>query len=186
MNKAVFLDKDGTLINDIPYNVNPDLITLADNSVTGLKRLQENGFKLIIVSNQSGVARGVFPEAALIAVKEKIEELLHISDVHLDGFHYCPHHTDGIVPEYSVDCNCRKPKPGMLTRAASELNIDLKVSWMIGDILNDVEAGNRSGAGSILIDNGNETEWIKGEFREPAYKAKNIDDAADFILSNPL
>ena len=185
MNKAVFLDKDGTLINDIPYNVNPKLITLAGNAITGLKRLQLQGYKLIIVSNQSGVARGLFNEAALIGVREKIEALLNKDDIHLDGFYYCPHHPDGIITGYSFDCDCRKPKPGMLLRAATELDIDLEVSWMIGDILNDVEAGNRSGAGSILIDNGNETEWIKGEFREPAYKATNINDAADFILNSP-
>ena len=183
MNKAVFLDKDGTLINDIPYNVDPDLIALSDDSVDGLRKLQKAGYKLIIVTNQSGVSRGFFKEASLKGVESRLNELLKTRHLKLDGFYYCPHHPDGIITEYAIACECRKPNPGMLKQSAKEHNIDLHRSWMIGDILNDVEAGNRAGVKSILIDNGNETEWIEGAFRKPVYTAKNINDAAGFILS---
>ncbi len=184
MQKAIFLDKDGTLINDIPYNVNPDLIELSEDSTSGLRRLQKAGFKLIVVTNQSGVSRGFFKETSLKGVEARLAELLEAEQIKLDGFYYCPHHPDGIIPEYAIDCECRKPNPGMLKQSAEEHYIDLHRSWMIGDILNDVEAGNRAGIRSILIDNGNETEWVEGAFRKPVYEAKNINDAADFILSH--
>jgi len=184
MEKAIFLDKDGTLIPDIPYNVNPDLITISDNALYGLKLLQNAGYLLIVVSNQSGVARGYFEESKLLLVEVKLQELLVANNLILKGFYYCPHHPDGVVTRYSIDCNCRKPQPGMLLQAAIDIHIDLAASWMIGDILNDVEAGNRAGCKTILIDNGNETEWIKGEYRTPLYTYKTINDCAEFILKS--
>ena len=183
MNKAIFLDKDGTLIPDIPYNVDPDKITLDNDVIEGLKSLQNEGFKLIIVSNQSGVARGYFTEDKLFLVARKLEELFKMNELHLDGFYYCPHHPNGNITKYNIDCNCRKPQPGMLLRASADHHIDLENSWMIGDILNDVEAGNRAGCKSILIDNGNETEWVRGEFRNPTITCKSINDAALQLLN---
>lgn len=182
-NKAIFLDKDGTLIPDIPYNVNPDLISLEDGAIKGLYALQSDGYLLIIISNQSGVAQGVFAEKALSGVHEKIVQLLKDNYINLDGFYYCPHHSSGSIQGYNIECACRKPKPGMILRAAQERNIDLSASWMIGDILNDVEAGNKAGCRTILIDNGNETEWIQNEWRKPDYLAGNIIEAAEFILN---
>ncbi|MGN6639938.1 MAG: D-glycero-alpha-D-manno-heptose-1,7-bisphosphate 7-phosphatase [Mucilaginibacter sp.] len=184
MEAAVFIDKDGTLIHDIPYNVDPDLIVLQDNSIEGLKDLQESGYKLIVVSNQSGVACGYFSEEALAVVEKKLRSLLGRHGIMLSGFYYCPHYVHGIIHEYAVDCYCRKPMPGMLLHAAEVNNIDLTSSWMIGDILNDVEAGNRAGCKTILIDNGNETEWQTGEFRTPTVSCHNINEAADCILKH--
>ena len=181
-NKAVFLDKDGTLIPDIPYNVEPDLITLEENAVEGLKRLQQDGYLLIIISNQSGVARGYFAEEQLQAVAQKLSALLAENGVTLNGFYYCPHHPEGTIDGFNVQCNCRKPQPGMLLKAAADHDIDLTHSWMIGDILNDVEAGNRAQCKTVLIDNGNETEWVAGEFREPTFTCKTINQAAEHIL----
>ncbi len=174
-NAAIFLDKDGTLIPDIPYNVNPGLITLATDAIEGLKMLDNKGYKLIVVSNQSGIARGYFAEEAMIGVKEKLEQLLALHQIKLSGFYYCPHHT--------TNCTCRKPQPGMLLEAANDHQIDLERSWMIGDILNDVEAGNRAGCSSVLIDNGNETEWLTGPYRNPTLKCASINEAAHHILS---
>jgi D,D-heptose 1,7-bisphosphate phosphatase len=184
MEAAVFIDKDGTLIHDIPYNVDPDLIALQDNSIEGLKMLCDSGYKLIIISNQSGIARGYFSEEDLYAVEEKLRSLLKDSGIELTGFYFCPHHEKGIIDEYAVDCYCRKPMPGMLLHAADVNDIDLSNSWMIGDILNDVEAGNRAGCKTILIDNGNENEWLTGEFRTPAMTCHNINEAADCILNH--
>jgi D-glycero-D-manno-heptose 1,7-bisphosphate phosphatase len=182
MNKAVFLDKDGTLIPDIPYNVNPQLITLQADSVQGLKKLQTDGYLLIIISNQSGIARGIFNENKLHAVKAKLEELFIINGLILSGFYYCPHHPQGSVTAYAIDCDCRKPKPGMILQAAIDYDVDLAESWMMGDILNDVEAGNRAGCKTALINNGNETEWVPGEYRVPTLTCKSINEAADNIL----
>jgi D-glycero-D-manno-heptose 1,7-bisphosphate phosphatase len=181
MNKAIFIDKDGTLIPDIPYNVNPDLITLNEGVIEGLKLLKAQGYVFIMISNQSGVAHGYFEEEALTGVKNKVQQLLEADDVQFDGFYWSFNHPQGTVEKYAIACNFRKPKPGMILQAAEEHQIDLKNSWMIGDILNDVEAGKRAGCQSILIDNGNETEWIAGEYRTPDYKAKNFFQAAVYI-----
>jgi D-glycero-D-manno-heptose 1,7-bisphosphate phosphatase len=181
--KAVFLDKDGTLIPNIPYNVDHFLITLSDDAVDGLKKLQNAGYKLIVVTNQSGIANGLFRECDLIAVHRKIMSLLRLNEIILNGFYYCPHDINGKVERYKVDCDCRKPQPGMLQRAAADYQLDLQQSWMLGDILHDVEAGNRAGCKSILIDNKNETEWLEGPFRTPLYTAHTINEACDFILA---
>ncbi|MCQ6956530.1 D-glycero-alpha-D-manno-heptose-1,7-bisphosphate 7-phosphatase [Mucilaginibacter aquariorum] len=186
MNKAVFLDKDGTLIPDIPYNIDADLITLQPDAVDGLKRLQNDGYQLIIISNQSGVARGFFKEDSLLAVEDRVRELFDFNGLFLSGFYYCPHHPSGSVSAYAINCDCRKPMPGMLIKAAAEHNIDLTISWMIGDILNDVEAGNRANCQTVLIDNGNETEWVKGDYREPTIICRCINDAADEILTKVM
>ncbi|MDF2431775.1 MAG: D-glycero-D-manno-heptose 1,7-bisphosphate phosphatase [Mucilaginibacter sp.] len=182
MKKAVFLDKDGTLVIDVPYNVDPDKIVLSDHCLKGLKRLQENGYLLILITNQSGIARGYFKEEDLIGVEQKIRDMLGHEEIALDGFYYCPHHPEGIVTSLAINCDCRKPEAGMLLKAAKEMGIDLNSSWMIGDILNDIEAGNRAGCKSILIDNGNETEWLLNEKRQPLIKVKDIDEAAIYIL----
>jgi D-glycero-D-manno-heptose 1,7-bisphosphate phosphatase len=182
-NKAIFIDKDGTLIPDIPYNVDHNLISISDNSLEGLRTMQNAGYKLIVVTNQSGVAKGLFRECDLIAVHRKIMSLLRINDILLDGFYYCPHDINGKVERYKLACDCRKPLPGMLQTAAQDLQLDLAESWMIGDILNDIECGNRAGSRSILIDNNNETEWLEGPFRKPLYTASTINEACDLILA---
>lgn len=180
--KAVFLDKDGTLIRDIPYNVNPDLITLSDHCISGLKKIVEAGFRLILISNQSGVAMNFFELKELRQVKERIDQLLGRHEISLTGFYFCPHHPQGMLEEFSFSCKCRKPKNGLLLEAAEDHDIDLSRSWMIGDILDDVEAGNRSGCKTVLIDNGHETEWKMNPKRVPDYIAAHIDQAADYIL----
>jgi D-glycero-D-manno-heptose 1,7-bisphosphate phosphatase len=181
MRKAIFLDKDGTIIPDIPYNVDPSLITLNTGVGEGLAVLQALGYELIIVSNQSGVAFGRFEENDLESVFSKILDLLEPWNVLIKSFYYCPHHPDGIKKKHSFNCNCRKPLPGLINRAANDFNFNLSKSWMIGDILNDVEAGKKANCKSILIDNGNETEWIMNEWRKPDFIATNFITAAKHI-----
>ncbi len=152
--RAVFLDKDGTLVDDVPYNVDPDLIRLAPGADEGLPALRDLGYRLFVVSNQSGVARGLFPESALVAVERRLRELLGALGVALDEFYYCPHHPQGRVKPYDVDCDCRKPSPGLIRRAATAHHLDLDHSWLIGDILDDIEAGHRAGCRTLLIDSG--------------------------------
>jgi histidinol-phosphate phosphatase family protein len=181
---AVFLDKDGTLIVDVPYNVAPERIRLTHGAVEGLQALHAAGFLLIVVSNQSGVARGFFAEEALRSVETQVRALLGAAGVPLAGFYYCPHHPDGSIERYAVSCRCRKPAPGMLSRAAREHGIDLARSWLIGDILHDVEAGRRAGCRTVLLDVGHETEWELTPDRIPHFRANDLTAAARVILAN--
>lgn len=177
MNKAVFIDKDGTLIRDVPYNADPTRIEFEDYAFESLHMLQQKGYYVVIVSNQPGISLGYFKEEDLKAVEKKIKQSLFENHVVLQGFYYCPHaETD--------HCDCRKPKPGLFFKAARDLEIDLARSWMIGDILNDVEAGKRSYCKTILIDNGNETEWVWKKQRTPHYMVNHLKAAADIILAH--
>jgi D,D-heptose 1,7-bisphosphate phosphatase len=180
--RAVFLDKDGTLIEDVPYNVKPELIRLTPGAQEGLRLLHRAGYLLIVISNQSGVARGYFPETALAAVECRLQELLAEFDVPLSGFYYCPHLPEGSVAEYAIDCECRKPAPGLVLQAARDFEIDMGQSWFIGDILNDMEAGHRAGCRTVLLDNGNETEWQLSDLRRPDYVVDNLYEAARQIV----
>jgi len=181
LSRAVFLDKDGTLIPDVPYNVNPEQIQLAPGATTGLPLLHGAGYPLIVITNQSGVARGYFSEAALVPVEARLRQLLGQIGVPLAGFYYCPHHPDGVIPAYAIQCDCRKPASGLLLRAAQHQGIDLAASWLVGDILHDIEAGRRVGCRTILIDNGNETEWQLTPLRSPHYRAADLEEAARII-----
>jgi D-glycero-D-manno-heptose 1,7-bisphosphate phosphatase len=181
---AVFLDKDGTLIVDVPYNVAPERIRLTHSAVEGLQALHAAGYLLIVVSNQSGVARGLFTEEALEAVEARLRALLGAAGVPLAGFYFCPHHPEGTVGRYAVGCHCRKPSAGMVEQAAREHGIDLARSWLVGDILHDVEAGRRAGCCTVLLDVGHETEWQLTPDRVPHYTANDLTAAARVILAN--
>jgi D-glycero-D-manno-heptose 1,7-bisphosphate phosphatase len=183
LERAVFFDKDGTLINNIPYNVDPDNVTFssgADKALSILNSLNSE-FQFHVVTNQAGVALGYFQEEELVPLKEKMSEMFRELGVSLKDFHYCPHHPEGKIKEFSIVCDCRKPAPKMIMKAAEKYNLDLSHSWMIGDILDDIESGKRAGCKTILLDNGNETEWKLNEWREPDFKVKNLEEAAKII-----
>ena len=175
--KAIFLDKDGTLIP----NIDRAKFRLEDHTIDGL-RLLAGKFLFVVVSNQPDVARGLIKEQDLIKVRDKIGDLFLENSILLDGFYYCPHDMDPVTGE--TRCDCRKPQPGLIFQAAMDKEIILEESWMIGDILNDIEAGNRAGCHTILIDNGNETEWKGGHFRTPTLIASNLREAAGYILNS--
>jgi D,D-heptose 1,7-bisphosphate phosphatase len=183
MNKAVFIDKDGTLIRDISYNVNTDLIEFEPFAFEALAILQKHGYLLIIITNQPGIAFEYFTEDALQEVHAHIRRMLGQKGIRLSGFYFCPHHVSRTLKNYATACNCQKPAPGMLLKAASDLHIDLLQSWMVGDILNDVEAGNSAGCKTVLINNGNETEWRFNALRKPCYMVENLLAAAEIITS---
>lgn len=172
--KAVFIDKDGTLIHDEPYNVDPGQVRLTAGAGLALRALKLAGHKLIIISNQPGIADKRFKAQDLLAIDRCIQTLLAPYGATIDAFYYCPH-----GPEDG--CQCRKPRPGMILRAAEEHEVDPRQSWMIGDILHDVEAGNRAGCHTIHLDNGNETEWVKGDYRQPEHSVKALAEAAVII-----
>jgi D-glycero-D-manno-heptose 1,7-bisphosphate phosphatase len=179
---AIFLDKDGTLLDNVPYNVDPDRMHLASGAAEALLTFHRAGYTLIVVSNQSGVARGYFDEQALRSVDQRLRELLAGVGVPLAGFYYCPHHPLGSNPRYAVNCDCRKPAPGMILRAAADHGIALDHSWLIGDILDDIEAGRRAGCQTVLLANGNETEWRLSPLRCPKYLAEGLDAARRIII----
>jgi D-glycero-D-manno-heptose 1,7-bisphosphate phosphatase len=179
---AVFLDKDGTLLVDVPYNVDPRRMRLLPGVAEALGRLDRAGYELVVVSNQSGVARGLFPVEALDAVGARLQELFEIAGARMAGFYFCPHLPGGKDPRYAVTCDCRKPAPGLLLRAAAELGVDLAASWILGDILDDVEAGNRAGCRSILVGAGHETEWVLTPVRRPWGMARDLPAAAGLVL----
>jgi D,D-heptose 1,7-bisphosphate phosphatase len=168
--RAVFFDKDGTLVKDVPYNVNPDLIVLNEGAAETVRKLKKAGFKIFVVSNQSGVARGFFEEKDLAAVWKKLNELCKIE---FDGFYFCPHFPAGKIEKYSFACDCRKPEAGMILQAAREHNLDLQNSWIVGDSSKDAEAGRRARCWTILLDS--ETE-------NSDFTAKNLEEAAQIIL----
>jgi HAD superfamily hydrolase (TIGR01662 family) len=181
--RAVIFDKDGTLIENVPYNADPRLVRLAPCAGDALRFLHGAGYRIMVASNQSGLARGYFDENALAATWARIEALAHAEGVGLDGFFYCPHHPEGSVPGWSIECGCRKPAPGLLLRAAYTAGIPAQRCWMVGDILDDIEAGRRAGMRTVLIENGNETEWRRGPQRWPDLVVSNLSEAALAIVS---
>jgi D-glycero-D-manno-heptose 1,7-bisphosphate phosphatase len=154
---AVFLDRDGTLVHPRHYPSRPEELRLYTHIGSELREIQRAGFRLVVVTNQSGLARGLFSEAALRRMHDHLIDQLVRDNVRLDAIYHCPHHPDGIVPQLAVPCQCRKPWPGMLMQAARDLDLDLQRSWMVGDILDDIEAGDRAGCRSILVDIGTES-----------------------------
>lgn len=174
---AIFLDKDGTVIEDEPFNVDPVRMHFTANAGAGLRLLQSAGYALIVVSNQPGLALGRFTSDALNGCLNALREKLRGEGVSLSDIYYCPHASS------PRSCDCRKPAPGMLLRAAREHDVSLPESWLIGDILDDVEAGNRAGCRSVLLDVGNETVWRRGPFRAPTLQCRDLLDAAESILA---
>lgn len=156
MTAALFIDRDGTLVEPRHYPSRPDNLVLYPGVPSLLRRLRGAGFKLVVITNQSGLARGLFTEDDLGRMHDHLRAELARDGVSIDAIYFCPHHIEGIVPELAVACSCRKPEPGMLLRAASDLDVDLAASWFLGDILDDVEAGNRAGCRTILVDIGSE------------------------------
>lgn len=179
---AVFLDKDGTLIPNVPYNVDVKHIRLLPGVAEALARLHAAGYPLFVVSNQSGVARGYFAEDALLHVEQRLREMLAGAGVPLAGFRYCPHHPEGTVAAYRGVCACRKPAPGMLLDLAAEHELDLARCWMIGDSESDVQAGRRVGCRTVLLAAGAATE---AEADKPPrhFRARDLAQAAQIILT---
>ncbi|WP_061164173.1 D-glycero-alpha-D-manno-heptose-1,7-bisphosphate 7-phosphatase [Caballeronia temeraria] len=180
---AIFIDKDGTLLDDVPWNVDPRKMRLAPGAFEALRLFASLDAPLFVISNQSGVALGKFRFDALAGVETRLHALVEGAGARLCGVYWCPHHPEGVEPAYTRRCACRKPAPGMLLRAAREHGIDLSRSWFIGDILDDVEAGHRAGCRCVLIDNGNETLWLRGKGREPDVVAKDMYEAAIAIVN---
>jgi D-glycero-D-manno-heptose 1,7-bisphosphate phosphatase len=148
---AVFLDRDGTIIEDADYLAHPDQVRLIPGAAAAVRRLNDLGISVVIVTNQSAVARGLASEADVVAVNDRLRALLAAAGAHVDGIYYCPHHPEIGEPPYRRVCDCRKPLPGLLQRAAHELGLDLAGSTMIGDNLRDLEAGAAAGCALLML-----------------------------------
>ncbi len=159
MNKAIFLDRDGVInelvyypdhgIVDSPFSV--DHLRIYPWTSEAICTLHEMGFKVILVSNQPGVAKGFFPMETFEVIRKTIVDRLTQDGAVLDGEYYCMHHPNATVDELRINCNCRKPESGLILQAAEDMNIDLASSWMIGDGLTDIQAGKTSGCKTILL-----------------------------------
>lgn len=172
MDRAVFLDRDGTLVHPRHYPSRPEELVLFDNIGPELCALQEAGFRLVVITNQSGLALGYFTVEELGRMHEHVATELARLGVRLAGIYHCPHHPDGVIPALTMACDCRKPQPGLLLQAAAELRLDLRHSWFLGDILDDVEAGTRAGCRTVLVDVG--TEAPPGQpLRQPDFVARD-------------
>lgn len=180
--KAVFVSKDGTLLENHPVDRARDHIVLLPGVVEGLRLLHLAGYDLVVVTNQSGIAHGCFGRDAVTYEEINLRIRLATFEVPIAGFYVCPHHPDGIVPQYRLHCLCRKPKPGMLMQAACELGVDLGNSWMVGDRLQDIEAGRSAGSKTVLLTNGNEHDWEMTPLRWPDMVADTLLEAAHLIM----
>jgi D-glycero-D-manno-heptose 1,7-bisphosphate phosphatase len=188
MKGAVFMDRDGTISEEVGYLNELNQLRLIPKSVEAIKLINESGLMAIVITNQSGVARGYFTEEMVHRVHEKMEKLLDERGVHLDGIYHCPHHPEGVVESYRKTCNCRKPASGLLKEASKDHGIDLAASYIVGDKLIDIELAYKVGAKGILVLTGygkDELEKINDvpEIR-PAYVADTLFDAAKWIIND--
>ncbi len=181
MNRAVFLDRDGTINKDTHYIDTPERIEVLNNTIEGLKQLQSKGFLLIIVTNQSGIARGYFTENTLKKINQRLVNILRKEGVKIDGVYYAPYHKNSIYKKYLKGAEFRKPEPGMLLKAAKDFNIDLSASYMIGDSESDMGAGYNAGVKKCILINSKKYNISELTYK-PDKTVKNINQAAKWIL----
>ncbi len=183
---AVFLDRDGTVNEQMGYINHSSRFILLPGAAEAIRTLNEHNIPVVVVTNQSGLARGYFPLSLLEEVHTKMERELAAEGAHIDGLYICPHHPEAREERYRMACNCRKPKTGLPEQAAAELNLDLHRSFMVGDRWSDLKCGARVGATSILVLTG----YGRGDFEyigpqqeiQPAKVAEDLPDAVAWIL----
>jgi len=180
-NRAVFLDRDGTINEEVGYLDSLDRLIIFPAAFEAVRILNEAGFKVIVVTNQSGVARGFFDEEFVNTVHTAMNEMFRGRGARIDRFYYCPHHPTEGIGKYRVSCGCRKPAPGMLIKASEELRIDLQASYVVGDMAKDIELATTVGAGGILVQTGYGKK-VDASGIHPAYIARDILDAAHWII----
>ena len=186
MNKAVFLDRDGTVNEEVGYLSDLKQLKVIPGAGAAIRRLNEAGFKVVLVTNQSGVARGYFSESFVLDTHALLEQRLRNEGARFDGIYYCPHHPTKGNSRYTTECDCRKPGTGMIDRAARDLNVDVKKSYVVGDKWSDVELGQRAGAHTILVRSGitpdREGNLRPGHLLDPEFIARTITEAVEWIL----
>jgi D,D-heptose 1,7-bisphosphate phosphatase len=183
MNKAIFLDRDGTIIKDKNYAYKKEDIKFLPKSIEGLKLLQDNNYNLIIVTNQSGIARGFFSETDYFNFRDELHHKLELKGVNIDAEYFCPHHFEEGRGKYRINCTCRKPNPGMILEAKKDFNLNLDYCWMIGDRESDIIAGWRANCKSIFISSKLEEKIFHNPIF-PNFFAKDLLEAAIYITQN--
>jgi len=186
MKGAVFLDRDGTLNEEVGYANHIDRFRVFPWSAPAVRKLNDAGVTAVMITNQSGIARGYFPESLLLEMHSKLQEELGCHGARLDAIYYCPHHPEGRLDAYRVACDCRKPAPGMLLRAARDLDLDLTASYLISDRYQDISMAFNTGMRGVLVLSG----YGRGEYtyfrntwpRQPDFVAQELLEAVDWIL----
>lgn len=173
---AVFLDRDGTLIEEAHYLAAPEQVRLIPGAAAAVRRLNDAGVKVVVVTNQAGVARGFFPESRVAEIHAHLTAVLAAAGATIDAFYYCPHHPTAGTGEFLTDCTCRKPSPGMLLAAARDLDIDLSRSWMVGDNSSDLGAGAAAGCRTVLVRTGYGAGVAAGPLAADALRLAGIVD----------
>lgn len=181
--RAVFLDRDGVIVVDHGYVHRVEDLVFVPGTVPALRRLQAAGWRLVVVTNQSGLARGLYTQADYARFTSAMVDALAVSGVRLDAVHHCPHLPDATVAAYRLACDCRKPQPGMLLRAARELHLDLAASVMVGDRASDVQAGRAAGVGRcLLVRSGHGVSTDDAALADAVHA--DLADCADALLSH--
>ncbi|MHC4949376.1 MAG: D-glycero-alpha-D-manno-heptose-1,7-bisphosphate 7-phosphatase [Planctomycetota bacterium] len=179
--KAVFLDRDDTLVDDPGYIQRPEQVMLLPGAAEALVQLKKMGYLLVVVTNQSGVARGLVTEEDLEQIHQKLKSLLAAEGAGIDAIYYCPYHPKGTLKDFSIESNLRKPNAGMFFQAEEELQVNLDQSWMIGDSYRDIQAGKAAGCHTILVDVPGKIREKKETEPEPDRKAVNLREAVNII-----
>lgn len=184
--RAIFLDRDGTINVEKNFLHKIEDFEFIPGAPEAIKRLKDAGFLVIVVSNQSGIARGYFDEAAVRELHQHIQEELATIGTSIDAFYFCPHHPEKGLGDYRVICECRKGEPGMLLKAAKEYDIDLEKSYMVGDKMADIDAGKRAGCHPVLVLTGYGESVAQTLDASMVEKCKNIGEAAQLILNESI
>lgn len=183
MNRAVFLDRDGVITQDPPhYAYKLEQLKLIPRSAKAIRLLNENGFKVIIVSNQSGVARGYYKKKDVEIFNRAMEDKIKQEGAYIDAVYYCPHHPESKIIEYRINCDCRKPNPGMLLKATQHFDVDLKISFVVGDKISDIIAGSSAGCTTILVLTGQGKLQIFENSIKPDFISVDLYDAVENII----
>lgn len=182
---GVLLDRDGTVIELVEYLADPERLRLLPGAATGIRLFNRAGIPVAVVTNQSGIARGLFDEERLAEIHARLRAELGAAGAHLDGIYHCPHHPRAGIGELRCECDCRKPEPGLLLRAAAELDLDLRASFMVGDARSDVDAARAAGCTAVLVRTGSgaATEQdLLDEGLRAGYVADDLEQAARWIF----
>lgn len=187
--RAVFIDRDGTISEEVGYINHPSRFRVFPYSAPAIRLLNESGWLAIVVTNQAGVARGYFSEEMIGSVHEQLKRDIESDGARLDAIYYCAHHPSLGEPPYRLDCDCRKPKPGLISRAVAEFDIDAEQSWMVGDRYSDVELARNAGVNSAFVMSGygrGEWEHQRSSWKhQPDLKSENLLEAVEAIVSEP-
>ena len=181
--RAVFLDRDGTVVKDVGYLTDPAQLTLLPHAIDGIRLLQDQ-FLIVIVTNQSAVARGLLDEEGLLSIHQELATALYSRGAFLDAVYACPHHLVFGAHPYRAQCYCRKPQPGMLLQARDDFNIQSSLSFMVGDGVSDILAGQRAGVAATILITSHKTDTGLLPNVRPTYVASNLFEAAQLILDH--